>query len=89
MQIHKDKLKKYTDELRNYECPLCHASDWILDDHVFCLEEYLDDSELPKKIFQRMTYPVIVATCPCCGLSLFINAVAAGVVMPDHGQNME
>lgn len=63
------------DKWRDANCPLCGGSEWSVSDGIFELRGFNDG-----KIGGSEIFPVIPVTCNRCGNTVFISALASGLM---------
>ena len=80
MKVDQGKVNKYIAKLKPYSCPLCHKGEWIVGDMIFHLTEYFEDE---LRIGGTPSFPVLPLVCSECGNTIFINALAAGLLDND------
>jgi hypothetical protein len=60
-------------------CPFHGPTNWQIDNHLAQVPVYSARSFLVG----GPVYPLIVVTCAICGFTVFVNALRAGVLLPD------
>lgn len=69
-------IKKLDDFLKN-DCHHCKAREWLLNDRVFDLKEFIDPSSTSET---NAVFPVAILTCKNCGTAHFFSAVLLGIL---------
>lgn len=72
--------KRVADAHGSPVCQVCGGVDWICQDHCFEAVEYGFAATPKKKPSTWKVLPMMVLVCTRCGNSLFINAIAAGII---------
>ena len=75
----REKIKQYLERWRVPVCPLCGSDKWFIGEHLV----------QPFTVNRRghlqaggVTYPQVMVISEPCGYTMFINAVAVGVMTP-------
>lgn len=79
----KEKIEKVTKFIKeyyeDYECPICHKSNWILGKSIYQMPEFFDN-DIDKLLKRESCYPVIPISCEKCGYTILVNAIVCGAV---------
>lgn len=83
----KEKIEKVTKFIKkyyeNYECPVCHKSEWVLGSHIYQMPEFFDN-DMDKLFKKTSTFPVLPISCDECGYTVLVSAITCGAVSPDQ-----
>lgn len=79
MEINQEKINQFIQGKFTPVCAFCGNRRWNITSKVFQLMEF----DLNGLNLGGATYPVIPVTCNNCGNTLFINAIAAGLLEPN------
>lgn len=71
-------LRKFKHDTKT--CQICQTSNWKITDAIFELREFTGGQINLET--DSMIYPVIPISCTKCGATLFLNALALGVLDP-------
>ncbi|MFA5184680.1 MAG: hypothetical protein WC456_04115 [Patescibacteria group bacterium] len=63
----------------NSSCPICSASEWILNDTVFELREFSGGGLIIGGASSSI-YPVIAVACKSCGHTHYFSALLLGLI---------
>lgn len=74
-----DIVKYVNDKWTNPICPMCGSRSWNVTDKIFELREF-NDGNIVLGGPNSALLPVIPVTCENCGNTIFINALASGLI---------
>ncbi len=60
-------------------CPLCYTSNWNIPEHLVQLRPFQGGSI----VIGGTVYPCLSVICLNCGYTMLVNAVIAGIVLPE------
>lgn len=83
-KYNKQKFVDFLNQKWNgHDCPVCGGGPWNVSDDIFEIRDYNNGNLV---IGGGPIIPVIPVTCMNCGNTIFINAILAGVVKRDNGE---
>lgn len=86
-QQQKDKLLTRLREIwKNKVCDICGTAKWRIDDKLFELREYHEDSVV---FGSGAIKPLITMACSNCGNVKIMNAIKLGLISPDTSLSKE
>ena len=68
-----------------FGCPICGEKHWIINNVLFETREFANGTLFPKE--PTVLIPFVTLDCPKCHNTLFLNAVALGIVSPNKKED--
>lgn len=86
MKLTEDQLNFVVEHLRNvapegFVCPICGEKHWTLNNIVCESREFIDGALFTKE--KTSVMPFVTLDCDKCHNTMFLNAVALGIVTSD------
>ena len=90
MKLTDEQLKIVIQHLQNvapngFACPVCGEKHWTVNNILFETREFANGKLFSKE--QKVLIPFVTLDCPKCHNTLFLNAVALGIVSKENDED--
>ncbi len=87
MQLSQQEMQRIIEWLQTHwvggqHCSICGHTDWLVNDRIFHLQEYLPEFPQPP-----VSHPVVPVICRNCGHTVYFNAIHLGVLNQQGGRH--